>query len=47
MTRRPTISVMPDLVSGIHVFFFLQGVAGRDKPGHDELGVRLLEALRC
>jgi hypothetical protein len=29
--------VMPDLVPGIHVFLLagMQGVDGRDKPGHD------------
>jgi hypothetical protein len=27
------VSVMPDLVPGIHVFRF---VDGRDKPGHDD-----------
>jgi hypothetical protein len=35
---------MPALVAGIHDFFFStpirgQNVHGRDKPGHDELGV--------
>jgi hypothetical protein len=29
--------VMPALVAGIHAFLsFLQDVAGRDKPGHDD-----------
>jgi hypothetical protein len=31
--------VMPGLVPGTHVFRATkQGVGGRDKPGHDELG---------
>jgi hypothetical protein len=33
---------MPGFMPGIHVFrgFKQQGVDGRDKPGHDELGWR-------
>jgi hypothetical protein len=33
--------VMPALVAGIHVLTVVQkeGVDGRDKPGHDELGL--------
>jgi hypothetical protein len=31
--------VMPGLVPGIHVFFWRQGVDGRDKPGHDGFGM--------
>ena len=27
---------MPGLVPGIHVLLSVQGVDGRDKPGHDE-----------
>jgi hypothetical protein len=30
---------MPALVAGIHVFATVEDVDGRDKPGHDEVGV--------
>jgi hypothetical protein len=29
---------MPGLVPGIHVFQRVEGVDGRDKPGHDVVG---------
>jgi hypothetical protein len=32
---------MPALVAGIHVFFAVEDVDGRDKPGHDKNGVRV------
>jgi hypothetical protein len=32
---------MPGLVPGIHVFIDAQDVDGRDKPGHDELKIRV------
>jgi 2-oxoglutarate ferredoxin oxidoreductase subunit beta len=32
-------AVMPALVAGIHAFLFVQDVDGRDKPGHDGLGM--------
>jgi hypothetical protein len=37
--RTPVLSVMPGLVPGIHVLEAAskKGVAGRVKPGHDEL----------
>jgi hypothetical protein len=36
--RLRTISAMPGLVPGIHVFLLYQeGADGRDKPGHDGL----------
>jgi len=36
---RPSHSVMPGLVPGIHVFLSraCEDVDGRDKPGHDDL----------
>jgi hypothetical protein len=33
--------VFKSLVPGIHVFLLDGGVDGRDKPGHDEMKVRL------
>jgi hypothetical protein len=32
---------MPGLVPGIHVFPQIEGVDGRDRPGHDKEGVTL------
>jgi len=44
MTRKIVFTVMPGLVSGIHVllsFLHSKDVDGRVKPGHDELGAML------
>jgi hypothetical protein len=36
-TGRPTYTVMPGLVPGIHALVIKKDVDGRDKPGHDEM----------
>ncbi len=39
--RKRDPSVMPSLVPGIHVFPQVEGVDGRDRPGHDGEGLTL------
>ena len=36
-----SLTVMPGLVPGIHVFLFRLDVGGRDEPGHDEWNSRV------
>ncbi len=44
---RLLFGVMPGLVPGIHVFFRRRDVDGRDKPGHEESEIRVLEKAPC